>query len=152
MDWTHYRFRSLWPLPAAPAAVYGVLERPEEYPRWWHQVREVERRDTTTGVIRIRSILPYDMTFTARQVRRDPGAGVLEIAMSGDIEGWARWTVTAAGGGCLARYDQVVDVNKPPLRRFAVPGRPVFRANHWLMMRAGRRGLLAYLGHDPQAV
>ncbi|GAA3307951.1 hypothetical protein GCM10020295_68410 [Streptomyces cinereospinus] len=97
MDWTHYRFRSLWPLPAPPAAVYRVLERPEEYPRWWRQVREVERTDGATGVIRIRSLLPYDMTFTAREVRRDPGAGVLRIAMSGDIEGWARWTVAAAG-------------------------------------------------------
>ncbi|MBG0856699.1 SRPBCC family protein [Streptomyces spinoverrucosus] len=152
MDWTHYRFRSLWPLPAPPATVYGVLERPEEYPRWWRQVREVERRDDTTGVIRIRSLLPYDVTFTAREVRRDPGAGVLEVAMSGDIEGWARWTVTPVGAGCLARYDQVVDVRKPLLRRFAVPGRPVFRVNHWLMMRAGRRGLLAYLGRLSEAV
>ncbi len=152
MDWTHYRFRTLWPLPAPPATVYGVLERPEEYPRWWRQVREVERRDDGTGLVRIRSLLPYDMTFTAREVRRDPRAGVLEIAMSGDIEGRARWTVAPVGAGCLARYDQVVDVNKPLLRRFAVPGRPVFRANHWLMMRAGRRGLLAYLGGRPQAV
>ncbi|MFF8969401.1 SRPBCC family protein [Streptomyces sp. NPDC014995] len=145
MDWTHYRFRSLWPLPAPPAAVFGALERPEDYPRWWPQVREVTRLDDVTGVITIRSLLPYAMTFTAREVRRDAGAGVLEVALSGDIEGWARWTVTAAGSGTLARYDQVVHVNKPPLRRFAVPGRPVFRANHRLMMRAGRRGLAAYL-------
>ncbi|MFE0454530.1 SRPBCC family protein [Streptomyces sp. NPDC058914] len=145
MDWTHYRFRSLWPLPAPPAAVYEVLERPEDYPRWWPQVRAVTRLDGATGVLTIRSLLPYAMTFTAREVRRDPAAGVLEVALSGDIEGWARWTVTAAGSGSLARYDQVVDVNKPLLRRFAVPGRPVFRANHRLMMRAGRRGLTAYL-------
>ncbi|QOV45621.1 SRPBCC family protein [Streptomyces chromofuscus] len=152
MDWTHYRFRSLWPLPAPPAAVYAVLERTEEYPRWWRQVREVERRDDATGVIRVRSLLPYDLTFTAREVRRDPGAGVLQVAMYGDIEGWAGWTVTPTGSGCLARYDQVVDVRKPLLRRLAVPGRPVFRANHWLMMRAGRRGLLAYLGRPSEAV
>ncbi|MFJ4618786.1 SRPBCC family protein [Streptomyces sp. NPDC088812] len=145
MDWTHYRFRSLWRLPAPPAAVYAALERPEDYPRWWPQVREVTRLDDTTGVITVRSLLPYAMTFTAREVRHDPGAGVLEVALSGDIEGWARWTVTAAGAGALARYDQVVDVDKPLLRRFAVPGRPVFRANHRLMMRAGRRGLAAYL-------
>ncbi|MFR0353833.1 SRPBCC family protein [Streptomyces sediminimaris] len=145
MDWTHYRFRSLWSLPAAPATVYEALERAEEYPRWWPQVREVTRLDDTTGVIRIRSLLPYDLRLTARETRRDPGAGVLEIAMTGDIEGWARWTVTAAGAGTLARYDQVVDVHKPLLRRFAVPGRPVFRANHRLMMRAGRRGLAAHL-------
>ncbi|MCT9081860.1 SRPBCC family protein [Streptomyces fulvoviolaceus] len=145
MDWTRYRFRSSWALHASPATVYDVLEQAEDYPRWWPAVREVNRLDDTTGVIRIRAVLPYDLTFTAREVRRDPAAGVLEIAMTGDLEGWARWTVTGDGAGSLARYDQVVVVNKPLLRRFAVPGRPVFRANHWLMMRAGRRGLAAYL-------
>ncbi|MFF3908742.1 SRPBCC family protein [Streptomyces sp. NPDC001848] len=145
MDRTRYRFRSLWALPAPPAAVYAVLERPEEYPRWWRQVREVTRIDDTTGVVRVRSLLPYDLTFTVREVRRDPAAGILEVALSGDVDGWARWTVTAAGSGTLARYDQAVRVNKPLLRRFAVPGRPVFRANHRLMMRAGRRGLRTYL-------
>jgi uncharacterized protein YndB with AHSA1/START domain len=145
MDWNHYRFRSLWPLPAPPAAVFEVLRRPEDYPRWWRQVREVTRLDDTTGTIRIRSVLPYDMTFTARQVLNDPAAGVLRIDVSGDIEGWARWTVTPHGTGSLARYDQVVSVTKPLLRRFAVPGRPLFRANHALMMRSGRRGLLRHL-------
>ncbi|RZU11495.1 SRPBCC family protein [Streptomyces sp. BK239] len=145
MDWTHYRFRSLWFLTAPPEAVYGALERPEDYPRWWPQVREVTRIDDTTGVVRVRSLLPYDITFTARETCRDPAAGVLEIAMTGDLDGWARWTVTPRGTGALARYDQVVDVAKPMLRRFAVPGRPLFRANHRLMMRAGRRGLNGYL-------
>ncbi|MEU9152056.1 SRPBCC family protein [Streptomyces sp. NPDC048417] len=145
MDWTHYRFRSLWPLPADRAAVYRALERVEDYPSWWPQVRAVSRLNDTTGVITIRSVLPYDMTFTAREARRDPAAGVLEIVMSGDIEGWSRWTITADGTGTLARYDQVVDVSKPLLRRLAVPGRPFFRANHRLMMWAGRRGLLGHL-------
>ncbi|KUN97311.1 SRPBCC family protein [Streptomyces caeruleatus] len=152
MDWSHYRFRSLWALPAPPATVYDLLAEAEDYPRWWPQVREVDRIDDTSGVITIRSVLPYDMTFTAREVRRDRAAGVLEIAMSGDIEGWARWTITPHGSGTLARYDQVVDVNKPLLRRLAVPGRPLFRANHRLMMRAGRRGLLAHLAGRREAV
>jgi uncharacterized protein YndB with AHSA1/START domain len=145
MDWNHYRFRSLWPLPAPPAAVYAVLERPQDYPRWWPQVRAVTRHHDGTGVLTIRSLVPYDLTFTARETRRDPAAGVLEVALSGDIEGWARWTVTPGGPGTLARYDQVVDVTKPLLRRLAVPGRAVFRVNHRLMMAAGRRGLLRYL-------
>ncbi|WP_217239654.1 SRPBCC family protein [Streptomyces sp. AC555_RSS877] len=145
MDWTHYRFHSRWHLPAAPAVVYRALEQVEEYPHWWRQVREVSRTDGTTAVVRIRSLLPYGLTFTAREVRRDPGAGVLEIAVSGDIDGWARWTITADGTGSLARYEQEVHVNKPLLRRLAVPGRPVFRANHRLMMRAGRRGLAGHL-------
>ncbi|MGW2422672.1 SRPBCC family protein [Streptomyces sp. NPDC001709] len=145
MDWTHYRFRSLWSLPAPPAAVYAALERPEDYPSWWPQVRSVTRLDDDTGVITIRSVLPYDMTVTARRTRHDPGAGVLEVTLSGDLEGWVRWTVTAEGPGTLARYDQEVHVHKPLLRRLAVPGRPVFRANHRLMMWSGRRGLLRRL-------
>ncbi|MFI6336671.1 SRPBCC family protein [Streptomyces sp. NPDC050535] len=148
MDWSRYRFRSVWDLPAPPADVYGVLERAEEYPRWWPQVREVTRLDEHSGEIRVRSTLPYDLTFTGREVRRDPEGGVLEIAMSGDLEGWARWSLTAEGQGTRARYEQEVEVNKPLLRRLAVPGRPVFRANHALMMRAGRRGLRAYLEAD----
>ncbi|ARP69322.1 polyketide cyclase [Streptomyces pluripotens] len=147
MDWTRYRFRSLWLLPAPPATVYAVLDRPEDYPRWWPQVREVRRLDHRTGVIVIRSVLPYTMTFTARAVHREPAAGVLQIDVTGDIEGWIRWTVTTGGPGTCAsaRYDQEVRVHKPLLRRFAVPGRLVFRANHRLMMRAGRRGLLRHL-------
>ncbi|EHN74049.1 SRPBCC family protein [Streptomyces coelicoflavus] len=145
MDWNHYRFRSLWPLPAPAPDVYRALERIEDYPRWWHQVREVTRIDDTTGVIRVRSLLPYDLRTTVREGRRDPAAGVLEVAMSGDMEGWARWTVAPRGSGTVVRYDQEVVVGKPLLRRLAVPGRPLFRANHRLMMRAGRRGLAAHL-------
>ncbi|MEU9238221.1 SRPBCC family protein [Streptomyces sp. NPDC048385] len=146
MDWTHYRFRSLWPLPVPRTAVFAALERVEDYPRWWPQVRSVSRLNDTTGVLTIRSALPYDLTFTARETRHDPDAGVLEVAMTGDIEGWSRWTITTTGTGTLARYDQAVDVHKALLRRLAVPGRPFFRVNHRLMMRAGRRGLLRHLG------
>ncbi|MFF3486808.1 SRPBCC family protein [Streptomyces sp. NPDC002701] len=145
MDWTHYRFLSLWSLAAPPDVVYGALADAESYPRWWPQVREVTAVDDLSGVIRIRSVLPYDLVFTAREVRRDRAAGILEIAMTGDVDGWARWTLVAEGAGTRARYDQEVHVTKPLLRRLAVPGRPVFRANHALMMRAGRRGLAAHL-------
>ncbi|MEX3106868.1 MULTISPECIES: SRPBCC family protein [unclassified Streptomyces] len=145
MDWSHYRFRSLWRLPAPVDVVYGALERAEEYPRWWPQVRSVTRIDDTSGLVRIRATLPYTLTFTAREVRRDPLAGVLEISMAGDLEGWARWTLAAHGDGTLAAYEQVVVVRKALLRVLAVPGRPVFRLNHRLMMRGGRRGLVRAL-------
>ncbi|KUF14107.1 SRPBCC family protein [Streptomyces silvensis] len=145
MDWCHYRFRSVWNLPAPPATVYDTLERAEDYARWWLQVREVTAIGERDGTVRLRSLLPYDLVITAAERRRDPGRGILEISMTGDLEGWARWTVTAAGGGARAVYDQEVDVHKPLMRRLAVPGRPLFLLNHALMMRAGRRGLAAYL-------
>jgi len=122
MDWTHYRFRSNWTLAASPASVYEALAQAEEYPRWWPQVREVTRLDDTSGVIRVRSVLPYDLHFTARETRRDPVAGVLEIAMSGDLEGWAHWTITARGAGTLAHYEQAVDPDEGSIVSHAAVG------------------------------
>lgn len=145
MDWCRYRFRSVWRLAAPPDRVYAVLERAEDYPRWWPQVREVTPVDEVTGTARFRSVLPYDLVVTAVALRRDPGAGVLEIGMSGDLDGWARWTLTGEGPGTRAVYEQEVEVRPRLMRLLAVPGRPVFRANHALMMRSGRRGLAAEL-------
>ncbi|GAU66115.1 hypothetical protein SSP35_02_04840 [Streptomyces sp. NBRC 110611] len=151
-DWPrrphHYRFRSVWLLPAPPAAVYAALADAEAYPRWWPQVREVTPFDDRSGTARFRSLLPYDLEVVAAERVRDPGAGVLEIAMRGDLAGWARWTVGPAPGGSRAVFDQEVEVCKPLLRRFALVGRPLFVANHALMMRSGRRGLVAWLVRD----
>ncbi|MCX5344752.1 SRPBCC family protein [Streptomyces sp. R-74717] len=145
MDWSHYRFVSIWDLPGKPDAVYEILGRADDYPRWWPQIREVTSVDGATGTTRIRSFLPYDLVMTVRERRRDPRARVLEATLSGDLDGWARWTVTAHGTGSRATYEQEVEVHRRLMRILAVPGRAVFRANHALMMRAGRRGLTARL-------
>ncbi|MFD5100644.1 SRPBCC family protein [Streptomyces albidochromogenes] len=146
MNWSHYRFRSVWDLPAPPGAVYTALEQVDAYPRWWPQVRGVTRLDESTGVVRVRSFLPYELVVTVREKRRAPEAGVLEVAMSGDMDGWARWTVRPRGAdGTRAVYEQEVEVRKALVRRLAVPGRPLLIANHALMMRGGRRALAAAL-------
>ncbi|WP_328860007.1 SRPBCC family protein [Streptomyces sp. NBC_00306] len=145
MNWSHYRFRSVWVLGAAPAVVYAALERAEEYPRWWPQVREVIPLDEVSGTARFRSFLPYDLFVTARPLRSDPAGLVLEIGLEGDLEGWARWTLAHRGEGTHVVYEQEVEVRKPLMRRLAPLCRPVFRANHAAMMRGGRRGLAAYL-------
>ncbi|ANZ19786.1 SRPBCC family protein [Streptomyces noursei] len=140
-----YRFRSVWLLHAPPAVVYAVLGRAEAYPCWWPQVREVVPLDDRSGTARFRSFLPYELTVVATETLRDPGARVLEIGMRGDLAGWARWTIMPGEGGTRAVFEQEVEVRKPVLRRWALLGRPVFRINHALMMRAGRRGLRAWL-------
>ncbi|MFH8982639.1 SRPBCC family protein [Streptomyces varsoviensis] len=150
-DLCRYRFRSDWLVAAAPDAVYALLARAEDYPRWWPQVREVRPLDERGGTARFRSFLPYDLVVTARERRRDPVARVLEAGMSGDLCGWARWTVTARGAGSRVRFEQEVRVAKPLMRRLALVGRPVFRANHAWMMRCGRRGLRALLAAPPPA-
>ncbi|NJP44048.1 SRPBCC family protein [Actinacidiphila epipremni] len=152
MDWSHYRFHSVWPLEADPDAVYRVLERPDFYPQWWPQIREVTQTGETTGILRFRSVLPYDLVVTARSTRQDPARRILEVAMTGDLEGWVRWTVTPARPGTLLHFDQEVDVRKPLMRRLALPGRPFFLANHTLMMRAGHHGLRTRLQAPPPHV
>ncbi|MFD7976829.1 SRPBCC family protein [Streptomyces sp. NPDC059071] len=152
MDWCRYRFRSVWRLPAPPDAVYAVLERAEDYPRWWPQVREVVAVDDRTGTARFRSVLPYELVVATEVLRRDPAARVLEVGLRGDLDGWARWTLTAEGAGTRALYEQEVEVRSPLMRALALPGRPLFRANHALMMRGGRRGLAAHLRASPPPV
>ncbi|MFB6617608.1 SRPBCC family protein [Streptomyces sp. NPDC056367] len=155
--WNRYRFRSVWDLDAPPARVFAVLELPGEYPDWWPQIRRVEGADERSGTATIRSLLPYSLHVTATQLLRDPGRGVLEVSLRGDLDGWARWTVRplgAAAGALRTRalYEQEVEVRQPLMRRLALPGRPVFRLNHALMMRAGRRGLASLLARRPEAV
>ena len=148
MDWSHYRFRSTWRLDAEPETVYRVLERPDLYPRWWPQVREVRQTGETTGTLTFRSLLPYDLTVHARASRQDPDRRVLEVAMTGDLEGWVRWTVDDGQPGTRLLFEQEVVVRKALMRLLALPCRPLFVANHALMMRSGRRGLLAHLAAD----
>ncbi|WP_405981567.1 SRPBCC family protein [Streptomyces sp. NBC_00158] len=154
--WTHYRFRSVWDLDAPPALVYALLADAARYPDWWPQVRRAERIDERSGTALIRSALPYGIRVTLTDLLRDPARGVLEAAIGGDIEGWARWTVRPLGapgaGRTRAVYEQEVEVRAALLRRFALAGRPLFRLNHALMMRAGRRGLRALLAAPPEAV
>jgi Polyketide cyclase / dehydrase and lipid transport len=154
MDLNHYRFHDVWRLAAPAPVVYAVLERVADYPRWWPQVRAVHpAADERVATARFRSALPYELAVRMREARRDPAAGVLEIAMAGDLEGWARWTVEPAAAGARAIFEQDVVVRDPPMRRLALVGRPFFTANHALMMRGGLRGLRAALAAGgPEAV
>ncbi|WP_411106467.1 SRPBCC family protein [Streptomyces sp. cmx-4-9] len=154
--WSHYRFRSVWDLDAPPGRVYAELEQLDQYPYWWPQFRRVERTGDRSGTVLVRSALPCSLRLTTTELLRDPGRGVLEVSLHGDLEGWARWTVRARRGADAGRtralYEQEVEVRMPLMRRLSLPCRPVFRLNHALMMRAGQRGLEARLALSPEAV
>jgi hypothetical protein len=121
--------------------VYDVLADLPSYPRWWPQVRSVERIDDDSAHVVCRSLLPYSLRFDMFRARDDRGAGVLEARLVGDLDGWARWTVRAADGGAELLYEQQVTTPGPLLRSLARVGRPVLELNHAWMMRRGRRGL-----------
>ncbi|MEV7184947.1 SRPBCC family protein [Kitasatospora sp. NPDC093102] len=148
MDPNHYRFRGVWRLAAPAPAVYTALEDLRSYPLWWPEVREVRPTGDDSGDMVVRALLPYRLAIGLVASRRDPVAGVLEVAMRGDLDGWSRFTVTPDGsGGTDSRvlFEEDARPGKPLLRRLALPLHPLFRANHAVMMLRGQRGLAAYL-------
>ena len=148
MDLNLYRFVSHWQLNAPPADVFGILEALETYPAWWPEIRLVEVIAPDSTRITARSLLPYDLAFVTRKSRRDVDALVMEATMTGDLEGFSRWTLRADGAATTAVFEEEVITRKPLLRRLALVARPAFRANHTLMMRHGEQGLRTYLaGH-----
>jgi hypothetical protein len=141
----HYSFASTWEVDASPRDAYDVLHDIGDYPAWWPEVKEVWRRSDDEVDVRCRSLLPYDLRFTMRRRREDAESLVLEVALSGDLEGYTRWIVSPSGEGSRLSFTEEVVTNKKVLNRLALVARPAFRFNHTLMMRHGQAGLTTYL-------
>lgn len=142
-----YVFRSEWVLDAAPSRVYAALADVDAYVTWWPEIRSVRRVSDSAGEVTCRSLLPYDLRFTVSRELEDAAAGVLGARLTGDLDGTSRWTVSAAGAGSLAVFDEDVVVRKALVRGAGLLGlgRPVLRANHGVMMRSGLAGLRRHL-------
>ena len=142
-----YRFRSTWRLPAPPERVYPVLADIERYDAWWPQIRRITRLDDESGEVVIRSLLPWTLRLHLHRDVEDPEALTLRAAVRGHLHGWSGWELRPGPGGTHAAYRQEVELRAPGLRQVSFLLRPVLRANHAAMMRAGERGLRAHLAH-----
>jgi hypothetical protein len=142
---SRYRFRSAWYVDLDRDALFDVLCDIGSYPRWWPQLRSVERIDNDTAWVRCRSVLPYTLRLRAHRAAQDRAAGVLEVRLSGDLDGWSRWTLTPDRDRTSLVYEQEVVVRGRLLRLAGLVGRPVLRLNHAWMMRSGRRGLARWV-------
>lgn len=144
---THYEFRSVWWITAQLGDVCSVLADLGRYPQWWPEIRHVTDLGGGRFEVVARSLLPYELRFV-NQGRADGRSGVLEAALSGDLAGTARWSIEPVGDSCRMVYDQEVDTHKRLLNLLAPVARPLFKANHALMMRHGEAGLRAFMaGH-----
>ena len=141
----NYRFRSIWYVDVGPDVVFDVLRDISTYMSWWPEIKDVWRIDDETADVRARSFLPYDLRFMMARSRDDRDAGVLEVSMTGDLEGFSRFTITPSDGGSRIVFDEHVVTNKKLLNWLAPLARPAFRFNHTLMMRHGLAGLKTYL-------
>jgi len=141
-----YRFRSVWTLRApAASAVFDVITDPGTYPLWWPDIHGVGRVDDDTAEVICRSLLPYALTFRMHRREQDLAAGRMLIGLTGDLEGVTRGRILPGGPGLRLEISQDVVVNKWLLRTLSPVARPVFRANHAVMMWRGQLGLRRFL-------
>lgn len=146
MSLNDYRFRNLWLVRATAGRVFDALVDLARYPDWWPDIRSVTRVDEDTAEVVCRSVLPYVLTFRLHRAVEDPDRGRMRVDMTGDLEGYVQGVVAAHGtADALLAISQRVVVTRPLLRALAPVARPLFRANHALMMWRGQRGFRAYL-------
>ncbi|MFJ2756004.1 SRPBCC family protein [Nocardioides sp. NPDC087217] len=135
-----YVFTEKWMIPSPPDAVRDVLVDLERYPEWWPQVRAVAKLGEDDALVVCRSTLPYDLEIVLHAVSRD--LPTLEVGLGGDLDGFARWTLTAAPGGSRMVFEQEVVVDGL-LGLASMLLRPVLTWNHRQMMLGCRNGLAA---------
>ena len=133
-----YSFSASWVTPAPVADVAETVRDLEHYPEWWPQVRAVVKLGPDTARVLCRSALPYTLDLVLDAVSRE--APVLEVAVSGDLDGWVRWTLAPVDGGTRTDFVQEVAVSGA-LALASYVGRPLLRWNHHRMMRGCEEGL-----------
>ncbi|OXM61096.1 MULTISPECIES: SRPBCC family protein [Amycolatopsis] len=140
-----YHFRDTWLLSSPARTVFDAVTDVAGYPRWWPDVREVTRVDDNTAQLVCRAVLPYALVIRMRRAEEDRDTGRMRVHLTGDLEGSLAATALQLPGGTRLEITQRVIATKPLLRTLSPLARPVFRANHALMMRRGRRGLESHL-------
>lgn len=138
-----YTFAHSWVTPAPLADVAAVAADLEHYPQWWPQIRAVARLGPDSARVLVRAALPFTLDVVLDAVRREPP--VLEVAISGAVDGWARWSLSHESGGTRCDYTQQVTVNGW-LARLSRLGRPVLEWNHHRAMLGCERGMRQRLG------
>ena len=135
-----YSFAASWVTAAPVDHVAATVTDLEHYPDWWPQVRAVSKVGPDTARVLCRSALPYTLDLVLDAVSRE--APVLEVAVSGDLDGWVRWTLTPVDGGTRTDFAQEVTV-AGALAVASRVARPLLAWNHHRMMRGCERGLRA---------
>jgi uncharacterized protein YndB with AHSA1/START domain len=150
-----FRFDRTWTFDEAPADLWGVLTRTDDFPRWWPWLRELSGDGLVPGGRTdcvVRAPIPYTLRFTVAVRELVPGR-LVEAAVEGDLAGPARLEVDAAGAGSTVRLAWEVELRRPVLRAAAVFGRPVMEWGHDWVVTTGveqflRRALRVQASHD----
>jgi len=149
-----YSFVTIWRHRAPIDAVYAAIAESLAWPEWWPAVRKVEDvavGDPVTGIGNVRRYtfkgsLPYSLSFDM-EVTRMLRPQMLAGHATGELEGDGIWTLSEEHDGVtVTRYDWNIRTTRWWMNLLAPVARPVFKANHDVVMRSGAAGLCARLG------
>jgi hypothetical protein len=135
-----YAFAGSWHVAAPLHVVHGVLVDLERYPEWWPQVVAVASLGPDDARVLCRSVLPYTLDLVLHAVNRS--SSLLEVAVSGDLDGTVRFGLTEVAGGTRLDLAQEVHAGRL-LALVSYVARPVLRWNHHRMMEGCVAGLRA---------
>lgn len=137
--------------------LWDVLERTDEFPRWWPWLRELSGEGLVPGgrtECVVRAPIPYTLRFTVAVREVLPGR-LVDAVVEGDLAGPARLEVDAAGDGpgSVVRLAWDMELCRPVLRAAARVGRPVMEWGHDWVVANGveqfvQRALRVHGSHD----
>jgi hypothetical protein len=149
LDANEYRFINHWILPGTLEEVSEILADPEGYHRWWpcawldyRGVSHGGKREVG-GVFeyRVKGWLPYSLKLRFTVAEDDPPQR-FAVDSAGDLVGHGIWTLTQRDERTVeAVYEWRVRGSWWLIRLFSRFGKPLFRSNHFWVMRHGATSL-----------
>ena len=143
-----YHFVNRWRLPATIEEVSSILMEPEALGQWWPSAwldYEAVAPGELDGLgrvfrYRVKGWLPYSLNleFTTVDVRRPHG---FSVDATGDLVGHGRWTLRQDGPRAEVTYEWRVRADYPLIRFLSPVFKPVFRSNHFWVMRKGAHSM-----------
>jgi hypothetical protein len=140
-----YEFTASWVVPADLADVAALAVDLERYPEWWPAIRAVAKLGPDTARVLLRAALPVTLDVVVDAISRQPP--VLEVELSGVVEGRARWNFTESAAGTRCDYRQEVTAGGW-LGAASYVARPLLTWNHRHAMASCERGMQAALCLD----
>ena len=152
-----YRFVTTWRLQAPADVVWETMMRGADYPRWWKCI--VSYRNLTPGLVgvgsrgerAVRGRLPYSLQYVTTTTLVDR-PHLLEYSAAGDLHGHGRMILEEEEGGTRVTFHWNVDTTGRMMNLLAPLLKPVFAWNHNAVMKAGERGLRAWVARSVSTI
>jgi uncharacterized protein YndB with AHSA1/START domain len=144
-----YVFSTVWHIDAPAQVVSEALIREADWTTWWQGLEQANVQNHRLGEGSVvattwRSQAGYRLHFTLTITTFRPG-DYIAFTATGDLEGDGDFILEPDGDATTITIDWRVHTTKVWMNVLAPLLRPLFSRNHNLLMRAGEKGLKAYV-------